>query len=238
MPGESGCNRGDHARVLCFISHARLRVRRAPGIPHALYRAEVHAQLGRIRVAGCGCVCTRYSSSLRTQGPITTGFRGYGRYPPSCPSREYTAYGSRLALRLAGTTLWLRVVCEEQIDEASTNTLFVVPAWCTIAHAAQGPITTGFRGYGRYPPSCSSREHTAYGSRLALRLAGTTKRRPALPRSPRFPLALATVPTNANSALAARVCLKVRNSNWRSVISLCITRPFATSDKWRFLFRS
>jgi hypothetical protein len=36
MPGESGCNRGDYARVLYFISHARLRVRRAPGIPYAL----------------------------------------------------------------------------------------------------------------------------------------------------------------------------------------------------------
>jgi hypothetical protein len=84
MPGDSGCNRGDYARVLCFISHARLRVRRAPGIPHALYRAEVHAQLGRIRAAG----------------------------------------------------MWMRV-----------HALFVVPAWSAIAHAAQGPITTGFRGY-------------------------------------------------------------------------------------------
>ncbi len=30
------CTRGDYARVLCFISHARLRVHWAPGIPHAL----------------------------------------------------------------------------------------------------------------------------------------------------------------------------------------------------------
>jgi hypothetical protein len=62
MPGESGCNRGDHARVLCFISHARLRVQRAPGMPHALYRAEVHAQLGRIRAAGmwwCALSCLK-----------------------------------------------------------------------------------------------------------------------------------------------------------------------------------
>jgi hypothetical protein len=36
MPGESGCNRGDYARMLIFILHARLRVRLAPGIPHAL----------------------------------------------------------------------------------------------------------------------------------------------------------------------------------------------------------
>jgi hypothetical protein len=36
MSGESGCNRGDYARMLIFILHARLRVRLAPGIPHAL----------------------------------------------------------------------------------------------------------------------------------------------------------------------------------------------------------
>jgi hypothetical protein len=49
MPGESGCTCGDYARVL-FISHTRLRVRRAPGIPHALclLGRKIHAQLGRI----------------------------------------------------------------------------------------------------------------------------------------------------------------------------------------------
>src|SRR5882724_13670125 len=36
MPGDFRCDRGDYARVLCFISHARLRVHRAPGIPCAL----------------------------------------------------------------------------------------------------------------------------------------------------------------------------------------------------------
>jgi hypothetical protein len=36
MPGLFRCDRGDYARVLCFISHARLRVHWAPGIPHAL----------------------------------------------------------------------------------------------------------------------------------------------------------------------------------------------------------
>src|SRR6476619_4197978 len=35
MPGDFRCDRGDYARVL-FISHARLRVHRAPGIPCAL----------------------------------------------------------------------------------------------------------------------------------------------------------------------------------------------------------
>jgi hypothetical protein len=37
MPGESGWTCGDYARVLVSLSHARLRVRRAPGIPHALW---------------------------------------------------------------------------------------------------------------------------------------------------------------------------------------------------------
>jgi hypothetical protein len=40
MPGESGCNRGEFARVLLTLLHARLRVRRAPGIPHALLWAR------------------------------------------------------------------------------------------------------------------------------------------------------------------------------------------------------
>src|SRR5205814_10339384 len=33
MPGDFRCDRGDYARVLCFISHARLRAHWAPGIP-------------------------------------------------------------------------------------------------------------------------------------------------------------------------------------------------------------
>src|SRR6266481_7507474 len=36
MPGLFRCDRGDYARVLCFISHARLRVHWAPGFPCAL----------------------------------------------------------------------------------------------------------------------------------------------------------------------------------------------------------
>src|SRR6266446_8910361 len=41
MPGLLRCTCGDYARVLCFISHARLRVHWAPGIPCALYWAKV-----------------------------------------------------------------------------------------------------------------------------------------------------------------------------------------------------
>src|SRR5437016_11870427 len=36
VPGDFRCDRGDYARVLCFLSHARLRAHPAPGIPCAL----------------------------------------------------------------------------------------------------------------------------------------------------------------------------------------------------------
>ena len=36
MPGDFRCDRGDYARVLHLISHMRLRVHWAPGIPCAL----------------------------------------------------------------------------------------------------------------------------------------------------------------------------------------------------------
>src|SRR5260370_5354457 len=59
MPGLFRCDRGDYARVLCLISHARLRVHWAPGIPCALcfLRAEgFYAQLGRIAPRDRGVV--------------------------------------------------------------------------------------------------------------------------------------------------------------------------------------
>jgi len=36
VPGDFRCDRGDYARVLYLISHARLRAHQAPGIPCAL----------------------------------------------------------------------------------------------------------------------------------------------------------------------------------------------------------
>src|SRR6266702_8650336 len=33
MPGDFRCDRGDYARVLCFISHARLRAHQRPAFP-------------------------------------------------------------------------------------------------------------------------------------------------------------------------------------------------------------
>ena len=42
-PGESGCNRGDYARVLYFILHARLRVRWHPAFPTPF-------------LGGCSCI--------------------------------------------------------------------------------------------------------------------------------------------------------------------------------------
>jgi hypothetical protein len=54
MPGEAG--EPVVTMLVCFfILHARLRVHRAPGIPHALtYRGEkFHASLGRITSREC-----------------------------------------------------------------------------------------------------------------------------------------------------------------------------------------
>src|SRR6266436_4817095 len=58
MPGLLRCDRGDYARVLCFISHARLRVHWAPGIPCALCFAgrTVFAKLGHIAPRDRGVV--------------------------------------------------------------------------------------------------------------------------------------------------------------------------------------
>src|SRR6266498_1474721 len=55
MPGDFRCDRGDYARVLYLISHARLRARWAPGIPCALCfeGREIHAQLGRFTPREC-----------------------------------------------------------------------------------------------------------------------------------------------------------------------------------------
>src|SRR5258708_24437308 len=56
MPGLFRCDRGDYARVLCLISHARLRVHWAPGIPCALcFLGERFLQnLGRLAPRECG----------------------------------------------------------------------------------------------------------------------------------------------------------------------------------------
>src|SRR6266540_1249761 len=58
MPGDFRCDRGDYARVLCFISHARLRVHQAPGIPCALYSLgrTVLQNLGRLAPRDGGTV--------------------------------------------------------------------------------------------------------------------------------------------------------------------------------------
>jgi hypothetical protein len=69
MPGDFRCDRGDYARVLCFISHARLRVHRAPGIPCALiFLGERFLQkLGRIAPRECGVVFEIGRPSLRAK---------------------------------------------------------------------------------------------------------------------------------------------------------------------------
>jgi len=75
MPGDLGEPRGDYARVLCFISHARLRVRRAPGIPHALcfQGRRIHAQLRRIAPRERGVAFDEYECATQCVAPANAG---------------------------------------------------------------------------------------------------------------------------------------------------------------------
>jgi hypothetical protein len=68
--GNAGMSRwtcGDYARVVYSLSHARLRVHRAPGIPHALILEgeEFELQPGRKPAAGMRrCICDRATHSV------------------------------------------------------------------------------------------------------------------------------------------------------------------------------
>src|SRR5258707_15418474 len=62
MPGLFRCTCGDYARVLCLISHARLWVHWAPGIPCALClsrREQFLQNLGRIAPRDRGGISSR-----------------------------------------------------------------------------------------------------------------------------------------------------------------------------------
>jgi hypothetical protein len=50
-----------------YTSRTRLRVQRAPGIPHALFGRKIQAQLGRNASRGCESV-SKLSASLRANG--------------------------------------------------------------------------------------------------------------------------------------------------------------------------
>ncbi len=63
---------GDYARVLCFISHARLRVHWAPGIPHALWGGWIMQTSGAVR-RGNAESC---SSCHRPRPGLRQGFAG------------------------------------------------------------------------------------------------------------------------------------------------------------------
>src|SRR5579863_1427271 len=62
-------------------------------------------------------------SSLRTQGPISTGLSCLTKAVCDRASRSAAAYGSRLALRLAGTT---RKDCQVVPANAGTHTLRLI----------------------------------------------------------------------------------------------------------------
>jgi hypothetical protein len=88
MPGDSG---GPVATTLvCSLHHlhARLRVQRAPGIPHALsFEGSVHARLGRIAPRGRGPASEVVRLSKFKSGICTGAMgRGVGRQPSDSPS--------------------------------------------------------------------------------------------------------------------------------------------------------
>src|SRR5438093_9307660 len=68
VPGDFRCDRGDYARVLCFISHARLRAHQAPGIPCALrfQGTGLQVKLGR-------------KAAARSRSRVLTSLRGAKR---------------------------------------------------------------------------------------------------------------------------------------------------------------
>src|SRR5712671_7749129 len=85
MPGLFRCDRGDYARVLCFISHARLRVHQAPGIPCALcfLRANDFAKLGRVAPRECGVTSSNpviARSKATKQSTLTSRRNGLLRF--------------------------------------------------------------------------------------------------------------------------------------------------------------
>jgi hypothetical protein len=95
--------RGDYARVLYFILHARLRVQRAPGVPHALISGrKVLARLGRIAPRECGVMFTVIARSQRV--------RPFGR--PDDRLRDETI---QLLFRVANYGL-LRSVCNDGLN--------------------------------------------------------------------------------------------------------------------------
>ena len=71
MPGCSGVTRGDYTRVLCFLSHARLRAHRAPGIPCALV-SEGAGPKRKPRAKTCGEIAKLCPPSLRAQRKQST----------------------------------------------------------------------------------------------------------------------------------------------------------------------
>ena len=102
MPGDPGEPSGDYARVLCFISHARLRVRRAPGIPHALCFSWAHrsrttrAQSRR----GNAEVCLMKTNAPHSQP--SSSANGSAEWPPDDRLRRTIQYSETLMMELRG----------------------------------------------------------------------------------------------------------------------------------------
>ena len=113
-PGCPGCTCQTRVRVFCAFLHTALRAQSAPGFPCALCSkrdnelASTRAKTSRGNAAGCLKTESANSpSSLRTQGPITTGWSRLTRCGSSLRKTAPCGYGSpgrtRFA-RLPGTT--------------------------------------------------------------------------------------------------------------------------------------
>jgi hypothetical protein len=97
--GESGWTCGDDARVLCFISHARLRVQWHPAFPTPSSGETIKAKLGRIAPRECGltsffCFILRDGASrflrMRSVKPHGEKHGNAVRLEPSATGRDAT----------------------------------------------------------------------------------------------------------------------------------------------------
>ena len=98
---ECRVNRRDRGDLLaCFFHlHARLRVRLAPGIPHALFGRTIRGQLGRNAPRGCGVVSRRHCEERKR--PARRGFSEGGSnsdfFRVVIPGRECNERARRLS---------------------------------------------------------------------------------------------------------------------------------------------
>jgi hypothetical protein len=181
-------------------------VQRAPGIPRALcfFWAEILSQLGRI---------------ARREREGVSGFLVI--------ARSEATKQSILSLRGSGLLRFARNDGYAGARSGDTSAIQPIPWLDPFSGASPEPVVIswakkpkwslgGTRTGSPQPRSGVRRDDTK------LRTSSRAASAPTI-----CPCASASFPPNANWAFAAGACLKRRKSNWRSLTSLCITRPFA-----------